>query len=210
MKIPETFVPEKSLEDKIERLGEGYVSQGRNVTPKIEKKDINDLLKNICSVRDYEVFSEIRPLLEKTGYTLMKSKKRYEYWSRPAGLDEKHLFIRIKDKTEHYAFSTVEENNLEKFCKKFEYGKKQAPLNVILTVATTAVTTLSGMTAFAFLYETGRVSVGLYGVALFAFSGIVLGTYLAERLKKKNKNLTKRYCLNLIRDDQEALKAAFS
>jgi len=213
MKIPKTFLPEKDLEEKLKQLSEEKPkTQEKNLSLKIEKEELDKALEKIRNVRDHEVFSEIRPLLEKTGYTLMENKKRYEYWIKPAMSDEKYLFIRVKDKTKHYTFSIVEENNLEKFCQKFEYENKRIPLNIFLTTVAIAVgATSSAYLPFYLKAETQILPiVGILGAIVIFFAGICSMEYMQKYTNEKNKKDTEKYCIRLIRNEGEALKWAFS
>jgi hypothetical protein len=213
MKIPKTFLPEnKNLEEKLKQLEEGYKAQKQNLSPKIEETELNKVLKNIQEVRNHELYSQIRPLLEKSDYTLMKSKKRYEYWIKPADFDEKNLFIRLKDDPEHYMFSIVEENKLEKFCKKFEDESKKLPLNVVLTSVAIAAGATSSV-YFSFCVKNGipmMPIVGVLGAVVTFVAAIRLMEYFAKNIHEKNKKNTEKYCRCLIRNEKEALEAAFS
>ncbi|MDP2909025.1 MAG: hypothetical protein Q8N77_04445 [Nanoarchaeota archaeon] len=211
MKLPQLFLPEnKNLEEKLKQLAEEPKIQEQENKYLIDKTELDELLKEFYNLPENHngLCSKLESLLGKAGYTLRKSKKHYKYWSKPADFDKQYLFIRQKGKEkqeEHYSFVMVEENKLEKFCKKFEYERKLIPLNVYLTICALSVSATSLNFLPLYFKKDALFAIPMAAVVV----ALSTAPYMIKYLYGKNKKNTEKYCNYLITNDEEALREAF-
>lgn len=212
MKLPQLFLPEnKNLEEKLKQLAEEPKIQEQEKKYFVEKTEIDELLKEFRNQPENysQLCSKLESLLGRAGYTLTKSKKHYKYWSKPADFDKQYLFIRQKGKEkqeEHYSFVMVEENKLEKFCKKFEYERKLIPLNVYLTICALSVSATSLNFLPLYLQNGALFAIPMAAVVV----ALSTAPYMIKYLYGKNRKNTEKCCKYLITNDEEAIRKAFS
>ncbi|MBM3199511.1 hypothetical protein FJZ53_01150 [Candidatus Woesearchaeota archaeon] len=217
MKLPKIFLPDQNLELKLEQL-----IQNPKVQEKEQEKPYDEELQKLFSHfnpvwTDYEeVHSTVDDLAAKLGYSKLDEHKwfKYDYWSKPAGLEESYLLTRFGKKyNKHYAFARIKNCNVDKFCKKLEYQRAMVyPKTFAMSGAAFAGAIALG--SLCSTYPQGNFLKDMLSWMIHGWVGIMAILSIPRILGYANKKVGKgldKYCTGLIiGDDKKALEAAFS
>ncbi len=217
MKIPKTFLPEKELENKINQLVEEPKTYKKDDKTNVNSTELEELLKEFNSPWvDYDsVYTKAFQLLSKTGYAQINDKKfKCEYWTKLVSPDESYLFTVYGKKYEqHYIFSRIKNDKVEKFCKKFERRRKMVYLKSFLLTGLAISGFLSTSYLFSY-YPQGNFLRDL--LSWMAPSMLVIPTILSiprviKYIRGRTTKGLEKYCIGMITgDDKKALTAAFT
>lgn len=240
MKLPETFRPEKNLDDKTEELIEEakiHRSDNLNVNQELLDK-VLDVYDDTYTYPIIDIHQSIDTLLMQADYKPIPGRFKYQFWSKQDPLYKlgSYVFIRRNHwRSRSYCFARTDTENIEQFCKMFEshsdIDQKQEWLHSdsFGTKAKAYMLAggifLGGVTAVA-------ASSYLFGLPVIAFSqcqalilGSSLGTckwvmfadYALKGLRKiADKFYDKKYedmrhlSDEIVKDDREALVRAFT
>ncbi|MBU4501057.1 MAG: hypothetical protein KKA79_00575 [Nanoarchaeota archaeon] len=134
MKVPNSFRPEKDLEDKTEQLVEEAKIVNYNKRC-VDPDELEDMISHFDhmflnwsdpSIFGYSYLHDtIDEFVEKTNYQKSDlSNDKFTYWTRPdpVNASERYVFIRRldNDSRRRYSFARVNKNDFTKFGKSFE------------------------------------------------------------------------------------------
>lgn len=219
MDVPKGFKPEQNLDKDTDRLLK------EEPKPK-QKAELEDLLHDPYYYKSEFLHMTVEALAIKKGYKLLRDQSRidWDYWTKPKNKEESYVLIRKNQrKIKHYSFATVEDNNLEEFCKRFiesEVYKKS--FNIFRCLNYAGKRTDMGFCASTLLtsffggFSTAYLTIRTLGITRnYCWIGALLGFYLGSSLYSlcshlSNKKKMKELCKELITDEKEAIKKALN
>ncbi|MBU4501438.1 MAG: hypothetical protein KKA79_02505 [Nanoarchaeota archaeon] len=127
MKLPNTFRPQKNLDDKTEELIE-EANINRVDSPNINQELLDSVLANYdnnhLGYLDINIHPAVDILLGQADYKPIPGRFKYQFWSKQDPLYKlgSYVFIRKNNhlNNKSYCFARTDTENLEKFCKVFE------------------------------------------------------------------------------------------
>ncbi|MBM3199510.1 hypothetical protein FJZ53_01145 [Candidatus Woesearchaeota archaeon] len=226
MRIPQIFINKKDLEDKVKQLFQSskqpnpegdvksYADGEIEEFFRMYEDNPYDYLGNYCC---------LEKILCRVGYSKLEVKsKNHEYWTKKVE-NEESLILVVKSAYDekHYTFARIKSYNAEKFCRKFELGRKLSYVDP-LTITGAAVfsgasatfgtayyldTTLSKLVTNPLL-DLLPAGLGIASMLFVSLGMIYFSEYLKDRYVTK---WIKDNCTGFIkRNDLKALKAALA
>lgn len=224
MDVPKSFRPENVPEENIKQLLE---------EPKYKDKRLETLLNEFSNTHYYksEFFHKaVEELALKKDYKLLNNQSRigWDYWTKSKNQNESYVLIRKnKKKRKYYSLATVENNNLEKFCKTLEdlesykkFYNFMSQLDVLAHNKDIYYPLLGALTCILFFASTHIIATDVLEIKQDMTTALdctftVLGGYIGFSSRGlhnylKNKKNYKKIHKERITDEKEAIKRAFS